>query len=226
MDNILEAKNLGKNFLVENNNECILKEINIQIKASQWMSLLGPSGSGKSTLLNILSGLMMPSSGQVFYESQILNSLSDDKKSEIRSSDFGFVFQFFELVEHLTAFENIRFMLELNSLVDQDSDDKVKALLESVGLGHRKNHFPRQLSGGEKQRVALARAFIHDPILIFADEPTGNLDEKNSEKILELLKSLSQNNKTTIVSVSHDRNFIQYSNQAYEFKGYCLEQIK
>jgi len=190
------------------------------------MSLLGPSGSGKSTLLNILSGLMMPSSGQVFYESQILNSLSDDKKSEIRSSDFGFVFQFFELVEHLTAFENIRFMLELNSLVDQDSDDKVKALLESVGLGHRKNHFPRQLSGGEKQRVALARAFIHDPILIFADEPTGNLDEKNSEKILELLKSLSQNNKTTIVSVSHDRNFIQYSNQAYEFKGYCLEQIK
>lgn len=190
-------------------NLTVLKNVSFEIQKGEFISILGPSGSGKSTLLGLLAGLDRPSTGSVSLNNQNLNTLTEDKLSIFRNLYVGFVFQSFQLIPTLTALENVMVPLELQNR--KDAQKNAESLLEKVGLASRKNHYPIQLSGGEQQRVAIARAFSNQPLILFADEPTGNLDQKTGHKILDLMLELNQNEQTTLVMVTHDLNLAQLS---------------
>lgn len=179
----------------------ILKDINFTIPLGQSVAITGPSGSGKSTLLGLMAGLDTPSEGQVFLLDQDIFSLDEDGRAALRAKSVGFVFQSFQLLPNLTALENVMLPLELAGLQDQSA---AIAMLEEVGLGHRLHHYPATLSGGEQQRVSLARAFVQRPALLFADEPTGSLDEATGSRVIELMFSLHRQFGTTLVLVTHD----------------------
>ena len=170
------------------------------------MALLGQSGSGKSTLLNLLSGIDLPDSGQIQIAGRMLNGLREIERTRFRRRHIGFVFQFFNLISTLTVEENLLLPLELNRLMAPEQRDQALELLDNVGLGNRRASFPERLSGGEQQRLAIARALVHDPWLLLADEPTGNLDIATGERILELLLNLHRQAKTTIVMVTHSQD--------------------
>ena len=180
----------------------ILENINLDIKAGESVAIVGASGAGKSTLMTLLAGLDTPTSGEVEVLGQSLSTLDDEARAAIRSESVGFVFQNFLLIPSLTAIENVTLPCLLKG--DEQNIPRAMALLESVGLGHRIHHSPAQLSGGEQQRVALARAFMIEPQILFADEPTGNLDQHTAEKVVELLFELNQHHGTTLVLVTHD----------------------
>jgi putative ABC transport system ATP-binding protein len=180
-----------------------LKEINIKIPRAKFVVVCGPSGSGKTTLLNIISGIDRPTSGRIVVAGQDLTDKDEDFLSDFRCNHIGFVFQAYNLVSTLTVAENIAFPMEWLRKAPSEIEKRVLELIRTVGLEHRETHFPSQLSGGEQQRVAFARALANDPELILADEPTGNLDPKNAEKILQVLQLLKQKGKTVIVS-THD----------------------
>lgn len=182
----------------------ILNGLDLEIKPAQTIAILGASGSGKSTLLGLLAGLDLPSRGEIFLAGQSLSSLDEDGRAELRSRHVGFVFQSFQLLPSLNALENVMLPLELKS--DAGAEIKARALLDRVGLGQRLHHYPKQLSGGEQQRVAIARAFATQPAILFADEPTGNLDEKTGGHIIQLLLELNREHNTTLVLVTHDEN--------------------
>lgn len=182
----------------------ILNGLDLEIKPAQTIAILGASGSGKSTLLGLLAGLDIPSSGDIFLAGQSLSQLDEDGRAELRSRHVGFVFQSFQLLPNLNALENVMLPLELIS--DAKAQAKASALLNRVGLGQRLQHYPKQLSGGEQQRVAIARAFATQPDILFADEPTGNLDEKTGSNIIQLLLEMNQEHNTTLVLVTHDEN--------------------
>jgi putative ABC transport system ATP-binding protein len=182
----------------------ILRGIDLTLSAGLWTSLMGPSGSGKSTLLSILAGLDLPSEGRVLVDGVDLGSLSEDGRARLRAEKMGFVFQSFRLLPALTVLENVLVPLEIRGLSGAAERTRALELLERVGLSHRLTHSPLQLSGGEQQRVAIARAFVARPKILFADEPTGNLDSSNSRKILELLRELQRDSGATLVVVSHD----------------------
>ena len=201
---VLEINNLNKSFdLGRGHTLDVLKGIDLSMKENDFYALMGSSGSGKSTLLNIIGGLIHPSSGSVVVKDKQLAELSDDDLTEIRRYDVGWVFQDFNLVQNLTAFENVLIPLNLSSKTDNSAEERAKELLVTVGLGDRMDHFPDGLSGGQQQRVAIARALANDPSLILADEPTGNLDSKTGKEIIELFKDLASRGKT-ILMVSHD----------------------
>jgi putative ABC transport system ATP-binding protein len=202
MNPIIETKNLGKTVPIANDELCILSSIDLTIQRGESIAIIGASGSGKSTLLGLLAGLDSPTEGTVTLNGQDLTSLSEDGRADVRSQWVGFVFQSFQLMERLTALENVMLPLELRG--DKNVQQTAEALLNRVGLSHRLNHKPAQLSGGEQQRVALARAFVTKPAILFADEPTGNLDSKTGEQIIELLFELNQEQSTTLVLVTHD----------------------
>ncbi len=180
----------------------ILSEIGLEVKAGETVALVGPSGAGKSTLLALLAGLDEPSSGQVWLDGEEISALDEDGRASLRARRVGFVFQSFHLIASLTAEENVMLPLELAGY--RDARQAADAVLDQVGLLPRRRHYPRQLSGGEKQRVAIARAFVTEPAVLFADEPTGNLDKRTGETVIELLFSLNARRATTLVMVTHD----------------------
>jgi putative ABC transport system ATP-binding protein len=182
----------------------ILHDINFSVAEAESLAIVGASGSGKSTLLGLLAGLDTPSKGQVILMDRDISAANEDQRAQIRSQHVGFVFQSFQLIDHLTALENVQLPLELAGMPRAEAAAKAQVWLEKVGLSERLKHRPKTLSGGEQQRVALARAFVTEPDILFADEPTGSLDEQNGQKIIELLFQLNQELGSTLILVTHD----------------------
>ena len=182
----------------------ILTDIHLEIQARESVAIVGVSGSGKSTLLGLLAGLDLPSAGEVFLSHYPLHDLDEDGRARVRGELVGFVFQSFQLLGNLTALENVMLPLELRR--DRQPREQAAELLSRVGLGKRLQHYPKQLSGGEQQRVAIARAFVTEPAILFADEPTGNLDNVTGETVIDLLFRLNRDKGTTLVLVTHDEH--------------------
>lgn len=208
---MIETVNLGKTVFSPEGALQILKEVTFKIHEGESLAIVGTSGSGKSTLLGLLAGLDSPSTGSVFLNGQNLTAMDEDGRAKMRNQLVGFVFQSFQLIASLTALENVMLPLELAG--DKQAKTKASALLERVGLAHRLSHTPIKLSGGEQQRVALARAFVTQPAILFADEPTGNLDSKTGNHIIELLFELNHEQKTTLVLVTHDKELANRCNR-------------
>ena len=198
---MLIVRNLEKSYRSGGRELAVLRNVNFTIDTGETVAIIGHSGSGKTTLLGLLAGLDRPSTGAVLLEGTELGALSEDERARLRRERIGFVFQAFQLIPTLTARENVEVPLELRGTPDPA---RARALLERVGLGDRGHHYPAQLSGGEQQRVAIARAFIHAPRILFADEPTGNLDRATGNRIVELLFELNREQGTTLVLVTHD----------------------
>lgn len=198
---IVETRNLEKVYTIGERRQLILRDISLQIRAGEFVVISGSSGSGKTTLLSILSGIDRPTSGTILLSGRDITGLSEDELAPVRNVETGFVFQAFHLVPSLTALENVMFPAELR----RDAQARAKAgdLLKRVGLWERRDSYPQQLSGGEKQRTAICRALINRPKIIFADEPTGNLDSENSRGIVDLLSELHREEKTTLVLATH-----------------------
>lgn len=200
----LQVSGLGKRVGLPGGDLTILEDVGFRVPRGATVAIVGASGSGKSTLLSLLAGLDTPSGGAVVLEGEPLSSLDEDGRARVRGEKVGFVFQSFQLLPSLTALENVMLPLELRG--DADVEASARQILEKVGLGQRLGHYPRQLSGGEQQRVALARAFVTRPSLLFADEPTGNLDTHTGQAIIELLFALNAEAGTTLVLVTHDEH--------------------
>jgi putative ABC transport system ATP-binding protein len=199
---MLEARQLTKEYQSGDHQLAVLRDVTFTIPDGAFVAVVGPSGSGKTTLLGLLAGLDVPSSGTVLLDGDDLSRLSEDKRAQLRGAKVGFVFQSFQLIPTLTALENVQVPLELRG--EDGAPERARELLARVGLADRAHHFPNQLSGGEQQRVAVARAFSNAPRLLFADEPTGNLDSDTGHRIVELLETLNRESRTTIVLVTHD----------------------
>ena len=198
---ILRSESLTRTYVSGGREITVLRDITFELPAGGFLAITGPSGSGKSTLLGLLAGLDRPTRGRVVLEGQDLSALGEDERARVRAEKVGFVFQSFHLIPTLTARENIQVPLELQG---RDGAERAEELLARVGLGDRGHHYPAQLSGGEQQRVAVARAFAHRPRILFADEPTGNLDAQNGANVIALLAELNQELATTLVLVTHD----------------------
>jgi len=198
----LEVRGLGKHVKLPSGELTILDGVGFAIAKGDTVAIVGASGSGKSTLLSLLAGLDSPSVGSVVLDGETISALDEDGRARVRGEKVGFVFQSFQLLPSLTALENVMLPLELRG--DRDAQAPARAILDKVGLGQRLDHYPRQLSGGEQQRVALARAFVTRPSLLFADEPTGNLDTHTGQAIIELLFQLNSDAGTTLILVTHD----------------------
>lgn len=199
---VLEAKNLSKSFTVGDDELKVLKSISLKIKQGEFVAITGSSGCGKSTLLSVLAGLDIPSRGCVKLLSRDITKLSEDDMAKIRNEEIGFIFQSFYLIPSLTAYENVVFPSEVNSVPNAEFANQ---LIKQVGIENRKNSYPIQLSGGEKQRVAIARSLINNPAILFADEPTGNLDSKNTKIVMDLLMDLRKKYNLTLVVVTHEK---------------------
>jgi len=204
VSNILEVHQLFRKFQSGTKTLTVVNDINFSIPEGISCAIVGPSGSGKTTLLGLCAGLDRPSSGTVTLNGIPLNPLNEDERAQVRNQHVGFVFQTFQLVPTLTAIENVMVPLELRGEATKEVRERARELLESVGLGDRTHHYPTQLSGGEQQRVAIARAFINNPKILFADEPTGNLDTETGEYIENLIFELNEKQGTTLVMVTHD----------------------
>lgn len=199
---VLSAIHLSKQVSTNDGNLSILHDICFDLYQGESVAITGSSGSGKSTLLGLLAGLDTPTSGNVFLMGKDLNTLNEDSRASLRGAHVGFVFQSFQLLPHLNALENVMLPAELRG--DSDAKEKASKWLHLVGLGDRQKHFPKTLSGGEQQRVALARAFINKPGILFADEPTGSLDEASGNRVIDLLFDLNLANHSTLILVTHD----------------------
>ena len=214
---VLSAIHLGKQVLSSDGSLTILHDISFDVFQGESVAITGASGSGKSTLLSLLAGLDIPSSGCVELVSQNLSELDEDGRALLRGQKVGFVFQSFQLLSHLTALENVMLPAELNGL-DMPKENALH-WLKLVGLRERANHFPKTLSGGEQQRVALARAFIMKPAILFADEPTGSLDEASGNRVIELLFELNQANNSTLILVTHDQTLADRCQRQLHLQG-------
>jgi putative ABC transport system ATP-binding protein len=204
MNEIIETRQLTKEFLRDEFHVIALKNVDIQIHQGEFVALMGPSGSGKSTLLHLIAAMDYPTSGEISVLGENLRKLSDRQIAHWRNENVGFVFQSFNLIPVLTALENVELPLKLTSLKKKERLEHAATALKLVGLGDRLGHYPRQLSGGQEQRVAIARAIVTDPKLILADEPTGNLDAASASEVLDLLARLNKEYGKTIVMVTHD----------------------
>jgi putative ABC transport system ATP-binding protein len=211
---------LEKIYEVGTSKISVLKDINLEIPRAKFVVICGPSGSGKTTLLNIIGGIDRLTKGKIIVADQDLTVQDEDSLSDFRCNKVGFVFQAYNLVSTLTVAENVAFPMEWTQTPEKEVEKRVEELLKTVGLEHRANHFPSQLSGGEQQRVAFARALANNPELILADEPTGNLDVKNAQKILQVLQFLKSQGKTVIVS-THDPQIRELADQVF-----CLDEGK
>lgn len=203
MTPILSTSGLSKHYPHRDGLVMALNEVSIDIPKGSFVTITGPSGSGKTTLLMALSGLIRPSSGKIYFEGQELDTANDTALVNFRKNHTGFIMQNFSLIPYMTAFQNVMLPLSLNGLSAGQQKDRARELLELAGLGNRKNHFPRELSAGQQQRVAIARALANSPAIIFADEPTGNLDPLLSSEILNLLQQINISNRITILMVTH-----------------------
>ena len=199
---MIRVTGLSKRVVTTDGELTIVNNANFSVDAGEAVAVVGASGSGKSTLLGLMAGLDTPSDGKVFINDVDLFALDEDGRAKLRGRLVGFVFQSFQLLPSLTALENVMLPLELNGATD--ADKRARAILDRVGLGARVKHYPKQLSGGEQQRVAIARAFVAEPKLLFADEPTGNLDNKTGRAMIDLLFQLNREHGTTLILVTHD----------------------
>lgn len=214
----INANRLTKTVLLKNGERLtILEEITLNIEHGEIFGIVGISGSGKSTLLGLLAGLDLPSSGSIFWETTEINQLNEDQRALMRLKGAGFVFQNFELLEAYTALENVMLPLELAGKLN--AKQRALECLAEVGLRDRMNHYPQQLSGGEQQRVALARAFATQPKILFLDEPTGSLDQKTGNRVVDILLALNQAHKTTLICVTHDPNLNRLFSRTVHLAG-------
>ena len=202
--NFLKLDNINLNYNVNGNDIRVLKNINLEIKKNERVAITGESGSGKTSLLMLMSGLEKPSTGSIIFKNQDLSKISEERKTAIRKKNIGLVFQQFYLIPNYTALENVMFPMQINKI--KNEKEKATSILFDFGLEHRKNNLPSELSGGEQQRVAIARAISFDPEIILADEPTGNLDKKNTELVSNLLLNYSKEKKISLVLVTHNIN--------------------
>lgn len=222
---ILAARNLSKVVTSAEGDLTILHALDLNLEKGDSLAIVGSSGSGKSTLLGLLAGLDLPSGGKVFLADKELGSLDEDQRARLRAEHVGFVFQSFQLLDSLNALENVMLPLELEG--HADARQRARALLERVGLGQRLTHYPRQLSGGEQQRVAIARAFAAEPDVLFADEPTGNLDSQTGERISDLLFELNQERGTTLVLVTHDERLAHRCHRLIRLEaGHLIDSVE
>jgi len=214
---ILKTVNLTKSYSSANQKLTVLDNVSFEIAAGDTFSIVGPSGSGKTTLLGLCAGLDRATSGSVILNGIALDTLNEDQRAAVRNQHVGFIFQNFQLIPTLTALENVMVPLELRG--ESNIRKQSLNLLDRVGLADRSHHYPTQLSGGEQQRVSIARAFSNRPSILFADEPTGNLDEETSLKIEQLLFDINKEQKTTLVIVTHDMGLAQQTNRIVRLKG-------
>ena len=215
MKEIIKLKDITLSYHTPHNRVDVLNEANLIIKEGEFTVIFGPSGSGKTTILNLIAGFIKPNAGEVKIENQNIASFSEKEICKYRNKKIGYIFQFFNLLQNFTSEENVSVPLLLSGMTKEDIDKKVHTLLEKVKMGHRKKHYPMELSGGEQQRVAIARAIANNPSIILADEPTGNLDEKTGETILKLLSDIHSEGKTLVV-VTHDRRIANYATRIIE----------
>ncbi|PAU87390.1 ABC transporter [Pseudomonas sp. WN033] len=222
-DSVIVASHLSKVVRTSEAELTILDDVSLHIARGASVAIVGASGSGKSTLLSLLAGLDLPTNGEVELAGKPLSQLDEDQRAALRAEHVGFVFQSFQLLASLTALENVMLPLELHGR--SDARERAAQLLERVGLGQRLSHYPRQLSGGEQQRVAIARAFASEPDILFADEPTGNLDAKTGQRITDLLFELNREQGTTLIMVTHDARLAERCQYALHLEaGRLLEQ--
>ncbi len=224
MAKILRVENLSKTYQNGNKKLVILDNINFDIEEGETFAIVGPSGSGKTTLLGLSAGLDRSDEGTVELCGENLSLLDEDGRAALRNSHVGFVFQNFQLIPTLTALENVAVPLELRG--DSSAETEATALLEKVGLKDRMHHYPTQLSGGEQQRVALARAFCNKPRILFADEPTGNLDEATGQNVIDLLLTLNKDLGTTLVIVTHDMELAQKTQRILKLRGGQVQELQ
>lgn len=219
MKNILEARNLSRQFKSGSKTLTVVNNISFAIQEGTSCAIVGPSGSGKTTLLGLCAGLDRVTSGSVILNGIELNPLNEDQRARVRNEHVGFIFQAFQLVPTLTALENVMVPLELRGEVTSEVKTRALSLLDSVGLADRWHHYPAQLSGGEQQRVAIARAFINEPKILFADEPTGNLDSETGNYIENLIFDLNKEKGTTLVLVTHDLELADKCRRIFKLKN-------
>ena len=220
MASVIDVKNLSKSYLLRDERLEILKNITFSVQKGEWISFTGPSGSGKTTLLSLLAGLEKPDSGELRLLGEDLTKLSEDRRARFRAEKMGFIFQSFRLMPHLTALENVQVPLEILGV---SSEARAREALSKVGLQNRLDHQPSQLSGGEQQRVAVARAFVSRPELLFADEPTGNLDVKNAAGVFDLIEELRRENGTTLLLVTHDNELANRAQRMVRLRSGNME---
>src|SRR3989339_162331 len=204
MSELIQVQNVSKSYWRDSFEIPVLSNLSLNVKQGEFMALMGPSGSGKTTLLNLIAGIDKPSSGRVVVADTEISNLGESALAKWRANNVGFVFQFYNLIPVLTAFENVELPLLLTKLSKAERKQHVETALNIVGLGDRIYHYPKQLSGGQEQRVAIARAIVTDPVILVADEPTGDLDKYSAQEILTLMERLNKEFKKTIVMVTHD----------------------
>lgn len=214
---LLATENLTKSYRSGDSQLVVLDSVSFQAEQGSRLAIMGPSGSGKTTLLGLCAGLDVPTSGTVSLMGFKLNAMNEDDRAYLRNQYTGFVFQNFQLLSTLTALENVMVPLELRG--ERNVESKAKELLGRVGLGARLHHYPSQLSGGEQQRVAIARAFITEPRVLFADEPTGNLDEENAKQVVDVLFGINGESKTTLILITHNPELARQADRILEMKG-------
>ncbi|PTL82989.1 ABC transporter ATP-binding protein [Vitiosangium sp. GDMCC 1.1324] len=222
---VVELHDVSKSYAEGDAVREVLSNVQLTLHAGEFVVLLGRSGSGKSTLLNLISGIDLPSRGTVRVDGRELVALSEHQRTLLRRERIGFIFQAFNLLPTLTVEENIRLPLELTGRTGPESRERVRGLLDTVGLGNRASSFPDRLSGGEQQRVAVARALAHAPRLLLADEPTGNLDEQTGRKVLDLLEGLTRKEKACALIVTHDPGLVSRADRVLKLEaGHLVEQ--
>jgi lipoprotein-releasing system ATP-binding protein len=226
MSSILTARDIKKTFITGKNQLNVLKSLNLDVHKGELLMLIGPSGAGKSTLLTILGGLSRPSDGNVLFNNTDLYALSDDKLAGLRNRKMGFVFQFHHLLPEFTALENVMIPGLMAGAKKEEIAGRAKKLLITIGLGSRLTHRPSELSGGEQQRVAIARALINEPDIIFADEPTGNLDRQNAEIIHKIILDFNKSFEQTFVIVTHNEHLTSFGNRVVLIEDGNIKDIK
>jgi putative ABC transport system ATP-binding protein len=225
MSSLVEIRDVHKVYKRDSFDVPVLNGVSVSVPSGDFLALMGPSGSGKTTLLNLIAGIDRPTRGQVLVDGKEISALNETKLATWRASHVGFIFQMYNLIPVLNAFENVELPLLLTSLSKKQRRDHVMTALGIVGLGDREKHYPRQLSGGQEQRVAIARAIVTDPTLLLADEPTGDLDAKSAGEVLTLLQRLNQEYKKTIVMVTHDPHAAERATHVLHLeKGTLVEQ--
>ena len=224
MQEIIELKNLKKAFKIGKESLLVLKGIDLTLYKEQAICIVGPSGSGKSTLLNMMAGLEKPTSGEIVVGGIHIENLNEDDLTKFRQLNVGFVFQSYNLIPTLTALENVGLGLIFKGIPKKERDERSAYLLEKVGLKDRMKHKPSEMSGGQQQRVSIARAFVNKPKIVFADEPTGNLDTKTSVEIMELMTTMTKKDKQTLIIVTHDLETAVYSDRIVHVRDGLIEK--
>jgi len=224
-DILIEAVNLERVYISGETKVYALRDITLGIADGEYVSLMGPSGSGKTTFFNMIGALDFPTAGTISLGGRDLKKLSGPELAYLRCVNIGYIFQNFNLIEVISALENVKLPMRLKGTPDADASERAAALLDQVGIGHRLDHLPGELSGGQQQRVAIARALANDPSLMLADEPTANLDTKTGKDIVELLHSLSKEKGVTVVSATHDHRMLDVSDRVVYLKGGEIERV-